>query len=1327
MGSVNLGLILLCEHDSRKGCSKALMADPRIRRNNTEGGASSRANSSSVNRLLSSLSNRSTVTQNRAATQLGNLGNRSGTQRSDSELNSQTYSSNTDSRNDISDNRTLVTRAGMRSGFRTNTNQQGKSLSRDSIVNMLIDTNRDNQISLEEILLYVIKLKSKGQAIPNSLRSVHPKFNDVVMSLELLDTSGNLDIEDGEAITGLLKNRAELLGSNVDPMIANFVLEYLNENSEQIKTAVELIDTNPDGEVSNLEVLSTLLASRRGEVDLTDPYIDMVLRTNDKFDELLAIFASMSIDFDGTITDAQAFDILLALRATTTSGAVLEQALFLGTNDNLAALEQSVALFDNEQDGVISEEEFISIIMDMRAGNIVESEHQLAVDILKSREPYLSLFQVIEAIDSIEDGSITDDEVIDFSLASLRGDIVLDASLVEQIINSNSSVALIRELIGRVDTETTNRGEITNQEFLTAITELLTDSSIGANSKALIQKIIAKNPNSAEILAVLNFIDKNKNNIIGTDEVIKGILADYRDETTGLDADIYNMALELNNQKTEINELIDKINPAKDGNPSLDEMFTFVLDFKNAALSYDETLVRAVIEAFPDATTILETYELMNPLGGDIDLREYTAALMKINRGEVTNPGPEIMAKFTELVENADLVNEAITTLDTVVVDGLVSTEEFLLNFNQLFLRADSSVDTTKLNIFLTVADLIYADSAALSRFIDDVDTEIIDGLISDKEVINAFFNLNNESITDPGADIVNVVLSQNPNKTTLASLVQAIDADQDGEISNLELTTNILKFRRNEFTEDPALIQYILNKNPKFNEINNLITAFDRDADGAVEDIELFAELFANRTSAYPELSQAESDEIITELKKTNPNSAAITNLVNSLDPNESGNVDYDELVAVFLSINAGSQADFSDELKAAIPGIADGIAADQLIDLVDSETRDGQISDIEIAKLILADRAVGTLASYDARLVDAIFASNGNKTRIEAIIAELDSSGNGDIERAEVISAILDQRLDSSTFGTDFPLVLAILQNQNPEFSQIQSIIDTIDTDTIGVISNQELMNTLVKIAQNTLTGTDAEIANDIIAKNTEKSAMQTALINSGIDLNSSTLTVELFSLWVEIQQGTKTFAYFDELLAALGMTSDFGALTDQFEEIDTSGDSIISKAEYGQLMLDIITGAKVQADYQLLIDILASDPNLAGIKNIVDSFNQDGDTEISDQNILEGLLAIRRSGELGLMGEDFITTILATNPDSATIIKILNLTDPSQTGNFDPRHLSNVFSTIVLNKNSTWYDPAYDFNNDGLITNNEHANFINFYEQIVGDEVFIVSHIA
>ncbi|MBT6843631.1 MAG: hypothetical protein HOA17_07545 [Candidatus Melainabacteria bacterium] len=1306
------------------------MTDHRIRRNNTEGGASSRANSSSVNRLLSSLNNRNSINQNRVRTQLGNLGNRSGGQRSNSQLETKTYSTSNTPRNHISDNRTQVSRTGMRSGFRSNSNNQNRSLSRDSIVNMLIDTNGDQQISLEEILLYVIKLKSKGQAIPDSLRRVHPKFNDVVMSLELLDTSGNLDIEDSEAVQGLLKNRAGLLDSNVDPMVANFVLEYLNENSEQIKEAVEFIDTKPDAIISNLEVLTTLLASRKGEVDLTDPYIDMVLRTNDQYESLVTLFATMTFNFDGTVTDAQAFNILLALRGGASEGDVLEQALFLGTNENIAALEQSVALFDHEQDGVISEEEFISIIMDMRAGNIAESEHQLAVDILKTREPYLSIFQVIAAIDSIEDGSITNDEVIDFSLASLRGDIVLDAAQIDKVINSNSSVDLIRELIGRVDTEAANQGEITNQEFLTAITELLTDSSIGANSKALIQKIIAKNPNSAEILAVLNFIDKNKNNIIGTEEVIKAILADYKNETSSFDAAIYDMALDLNSQKVEIKELIDRINPAKDGNPSLDEMLAFVLDFKNGDISHDEALVRAVIESFPDASKILETYELMNPLGGDIDLREYTVALMKINRGEATNPGPEIMAQFTELVENADLVNEAITTLDTVVVDGLVSTEEFLLNFNNLFLRADSSVDMAKLNIFLSVSDLIYADSAALSQFINDVDTTVETpvNIISDTEVIDAFFNLNNHSITDPGTDIVNVVLSQNPNKTALASLVQAIDADHDGEISNLELTTNLLKFRRNEFSEEPGLIQHILNKNPNYNEINALVSAFDRDADGAVEDIELFAELFANRTSIYPGLSQTESDAIIAELKNTNPNSAAITNLVNSLDPDGSGDVDYDELVAVFLSINAGSQADFSDELKTAIPGIgANGLAADQLVDLVDSETRDGQISDIEIAKLILADRAVGTLASYDAQLVDAIFASNGNRIRIEAILSQLDSSGNGEIERAEVISAILDQRLDSSTFGTDYPLVEAILTNQNPEFAQIQSIINAIDIDGLGTISNQEVMNTLVKQAQNTLTGTDAEIANDIIAENTEKDAIQTALTESGIDLNSSSLTVDLFSLWVEIQQGTKTFNYFNELVTALGMTNDFGTLTTQFQEIDTSGNNIISKSEYGQLMLDIITGDKVQADYQLLINILASDPNLAGIKNIVDSFNQDNDNNISDQNILEGLLAIRRNGDLGLMSEDFITTILASNPDSATIIKILDITDPTQTGSFDPAHLSQVFSTIVLNKNSAWYDPAYDFNNDGIISDNEHANFINFYDNIVGNELFEVSHIA
>ncbi|MDD9897804.1 MAG: hypothetical protein OXU45_02270, partial [Candidatus Melainabacteria bacterium] len=409
------------------------MQDSRINRDaNAAKSRNWRERNDRVQRFLSSLDNQSTINHRRraGAGRINDINPRTSfSGRASANTNLRSTGSRSSSSNNESSSSVRNRRIGT-TGFSSNKQTNAKRLTTADFLRMQVDGDHNGSISLEEILLYVIDRKSKNQQIPQAMYSVHRKFADVVESLELIDNDESLDIEDGEAARAIISRRANQLGNSLDMEVVDFVLNYLNDNIDGIDAAAQTIDTNPDGAVSNIEVLTALLAERRGELDTSDPNIDAVLRTNDSYDQLVALVASMSGDFDGVVSDEQAFDIILALRASNPGDTLLQQALFLGTNDNLAEIEASVAVFDSLADGQISNEEFITVIKEMRAGNLSEEDHQIAMNILRAREPYASILNLIEAIDTEVDGSISDDEVIDFTLASLRGEFDLDTSLV---------------------------------------------------------------------------------------------------------------------------------------------------------------------------------------------------------------------------------------------------------------------------------------------------------------------------------------------------------------------------------------------------------------------------------------------------------------------------------------------------------------------------------------------------------------------------------------------------------------------------------------------------------------------------------------------------------------------------------------------------------------------------------------------------------------------------------------------------------------------------------------------------------------------------------
>ena len=1173
----------------------------------------------------------------------------------------------------------------------------------------MFDVNKDGFVSLDEAFNYLITTKGRGQQISPQIFQASSQAMAITKSLDTFDQNRDLSLSDTELINALLQLRSGEYSKDIPEQIAKYVLGKLNTNLAGMDSAVTLIDSSPDRNISDLEVLNALMASRKGTVNINDPSINKVLKTNSNFDRLLAALNSYGGNFNGTLSDQEAFQIILDLRKAVVDDATISKALFLPLNSNVQAIDHSVKLFDAQADGDITDSEFVAVIMKMRHGELSTDENQIALNILNNIPKYKNIKDVIVSLDSTADGQISDDELIDFTLGSLRNHITVDDALVKLITQSDDKVALVKSLINKTDAN--HDGNISNQEYLAAITDL-ENRNLSPNSYDVLSKILSRNPNHQAIEAALLFIDQDHDSVISDTEVSKAILAKYKGDASTIAPDIFDMILASNPHKASIEAIVNAIDPNKDGQVKLSDVFNLVTKFKQGTFTADDAVLRAVLGSIPKGKEIIDTYESMDANhDNSLTLREYTAALMQMRQGTILNPGDEVIATFTSAITNASIVKDAIAIIDADN-SGVVTAQEFVGNFTKAITGSNGQPDLAKLAILSPLMDIIFPGAAALDQFRKNVDINN-DNIISDSELINAVFKLSAGTMTNPGQDIIDVVLSTNANRTKIISLINTIDQDHDGAVSDAELTTNLMKARKGGFaTADLGLVQAILNKNSNYNNVQSIINIFDPDQNGSITDIEMFLGLMAEHNSAN---AATFLPAVVDVLKTLNTNSAAIEALVNSIDPNNSGTVDYDELISAYLKINAGTMADVSTEIKRILPGL-NGVAygdkaitAETLLDSVDAD-HNGQVSDIEIANILIANRKNNVLGSYDAGLLAAIFKTNPNKAAIDILINQIGGI-DGEFTDAEVTQVLLAQFKNPNLYGANTSLVETILSTHNSSYAHIKDLIGSVDSDHDGVISNLEAMKSIVNDAKGLITAADKPIVDSILGSNTNLTAIKTAYTNFAINPNSSTLTQDLFGIWIDIQQGVRTGTYFTELVSALGKTSDLNTLTTQFTSLDSNHDGKINETEFGDLLVDIMKGTKTAASYQTIINYLLHDPKLAAVKGIVDSFGNR-----SDQGILTGLLQLWKPGQQSLLSANFIQSILALNPHSTTIQKILTLVDPTKTGVINNNTtMSYIYSLQVARYSSPQTEMKYDFNNDGVIDQKDFDNYTSFYQYI------------
>lgn len=1002
----------------------------------------------------------------------------------------------------------------------------------------MFDRNNDGVVSDGEAIHYLLTTRNLGSKRSNKIFSVNANAQDFDKVINAFDVNKDAIFSREELTNALLTLRT---AEYSDIRFEN-ALKVLRQHSdlEQIKNIVEFIDNDLSGKVSELEILDTVLASRRGEIDINNEDVQKILRTNPNYDRIMQLLENATGNFDGEITDRDVYEVLMGLRSGTLTSDRALMALFLSRNANRDAIERSIEAFDVNIDGQISNEEFASTVLAIRRGEHESGAHNIVLGILDQDPNFSNLKAVIENIDKDPNGTISDEEVIDFSLAVRGGRINLDQSMTELILGNNANLQSIREMLALIDANST--GTIENAEVFNTLIALR-KGEISRSGMSIINKILDTNGNADEIFEAISAIDTSGDGIVSDQELIEAKIMQRRGAFANINSEYLNLVMGSNSKSSVVDQVLNIFDADANGQLSKLDFVSKILSYRQGSINpVDQSIFDSVVASFDTELDVLEVLNIFDAdNNGVISDREFARGLMSKRSGAISVTD-ELMDLFKSKNANSQIILDAVSILDANN-NGIVNAEEFVNNF-LASVSVNGQVDSHRMAVISNLIDILYPDAIKLDKFRDDLDVNN-DTVISDNELINGLLNLRKGTLENPGADIVNIVIAANRNHANILGVIDSIDADKDGVISDMEMVTASLAVRRGAYTnEQLPYVQAVLMKNAKHDQIQDLMNHFDKNLDGTVSDLELMDALFQIRRGAFTgELIP----EVVDALKNQNPRVAAIENLINQIDPNANGRVDNNELVRGMLKINAGLVARPSDELLINLPnGSAvdygdKALQAEVLVKMFD-QNKNGVVGDNEVAAVILANRSSNGLAAYDANITQAVLATNANAAEIRTLIEAFDDDADGVFSDQEIIRALTD--VNAGRVSVSSTALLDMVLSNHPEYGTIKSIMTRVDTEADGNISNQNVVEALFKFkdanlsaefkaeGSNRLNARSQEILDLIMANNGNTSTL-TASYNN-LALASSGNVMRMKNTLLEIRAGERTAAAFQNLVA-------------------------------------------------------------------------------------------------------------------------------------------------------------------------------------------------
>ena len=1204
------------------------------------------------------------------------------------------------------------------------------------------DKNKDGKVSDDEAIDYVLQYSAQKTNTPKALFALNQNTNDFDKVTKAFDKATKDGVFSNQELTQALLALKTPQFSNINYQNAIKILKR-NTQFEEIKTIVDFIDANSNGIISDIEVLDTVLAAKKGLISLNHQSAQEILKTNPNFDKIINFLQNTNGDFNGEVSDKDVFNILISLRTGNLSEDQALMSLFLSKNSNREAISNSINILDKDNNGTISNTEFGDFILDLRNGKINKEQNEIVKNILENDNNFKNLLDVINAIDKDKNGQVSDEEIIDFSLAVRKGLINLDSDLTKLILGKNQNLSALVGLIGLIDKN--NDGDIQSNEVYNTIIAL-NKGELREQDAQLINKIISTNPRKEQIQNAINFVDINKDGTTEDQEILKAEILFRKGQATNIDQISLRTVFESNPNYRAVLDTLNLFDPDENGLLSQNDFINKILDKRKGLIAVpDDRIYDIIVENFDKEHQVLTALNIFDEdKNGVIEDKSFAKGLLAIRAGLI-KANSELISTLASNNENSQIIQDAISTMDSDN-NGIVSADEFNNNF-KASVSINGIVDFKRMSIVSNILDVIYPDAVKLDKFRDDLDQNN-DQQLSDMELIDGLLNLRNGSITNPGIDIIRVVISANQNFKNIIETIDQIDLDKDGIISDSDILKGLIGVRKGNFSnEQLPFVQAILMKNQNYNQIQSALNLFDPDFNGDISNWELINAIFKIRRN---EINFLIDVQILDALKSLNPNKNKVEQLLKTIDPDVSGTIDYSELINGVLGINLGILDRPENSVLIRLPnssGQAYGdsiLSAELLINKID-QNKNGEISDNEIASLILSDKANGELLGFDPDFVSAIFATNPRSTDIKNLIEQIDKDDDGIFSDKEIIDAVLAQK--NGTLRASSNGLLDMILSNNSEYSKIKNLLEQVDKDNNGNISDTNLVTALFEFKapnQNPLDARALEILDLILDTNHSKPYLENsydilALSSNGDKVKMKNTLLELRSAEVDFPEIQNLVNPASELinswdaqvksvysqkvtelltsiqshsinknLSSLGIASLVGFITELNNiKSDLSNGKKSSFNKLHNLINNFQTtvNSTPNSSPDIVSGIFYEDfkTNLNTVKTFLDTgvvngyesrfqeianlalrFDKDQDGRFSDQEVINGILDIK-TNKISISNPQYLELIFNSNSNFKAINDFINNSDKDTNGSISKTEFLNLYSSTIQSSNT------------------------------------------
>jgi Ca2+-binding EF-hand superfamily protein len=329
--------------------------------------------------------------------------------------------------------------------------------------------------------------------------------------------------------------------------------------------------------------------------------------------------------------------------------------------------------------------------------------------------------------------------------------------------------------------------------------------------------------------------------------------------------------------------------------------------------------------------------------------------------------------------------------------------------------------------------------------------------------------------------------------------------------------------------------------------------------------------------------------------------------------------------------------------------------------------------------------------------------------------LIRMFDTDGDDIVSDKEVFDYIMARRNANQSYSEKIKAV-------NSNADMIIRLIDSVDPNRDGIIDDQELINALLELRQNTKNDIPLSLINLVAESNSNREKIFAAIEKTDLDGTGIISDIEILKALInENLLGIEK----DILYKVLSTNKNFDDIQDFLSTVELSGDGVLSNREVFNFLMAFRSRGFSISKVDVL-EFLKENPKLAEIERSIEYFDPNKDGYISVEEYLQGLLKIESGRET--VNHQTVFEIIKDNPKYQAINSIFSTIDSNNDGQYSTLELvqawqkfkqgnleaeTDTFYTILnelsgSNKLSTLLNQI-DTNADGNIDNKELLDLI------------------